>query len=292
MACGDALGTTLEFTTRGRQAPVTDIVGGGPFGLRAGEWTDDTSMALCLATSLVERRAFDADDQMRNYNRWAETGWWSSNGVVFDIGATVSAALRRYRRTGDPMAGSTDPQTAGNGSLMRLAPIPMAYAHDLDACERYAALSSRTTHAAPEAVDACRLFARIVARALRGADKEEALGADASTFRGAPTVEALAQGSYRALGEADVAGSGYVIRSLEAALWSVWTTPDAPSAILRAANLCDDADTTAAIAGQLAGALYGEHGLPAHWRKRLVRHDDIAALAEALATLAAPSPEQ
>jgi ADP-ribosylglycohydrolase len=111
LAVGDALGTTLEFRPKGSFKPITDMVGGGPFALRPGEWTDDTSMALCLAESLVQRHGFDAVDQMRRYVRWWQKGYRSSRpGDCFDIGNTVSAALRRFERTGEAFAGSTDPE--------------------------------------------------------------------------------------------------------------------------------------------------------------------------------------
>src|SRR5437879_921177 len=115
LAVGDALGTTVEFQPRGTFTPVHDLVGGGPFNLAPGEWTDDTSMALCLATSLVECATFDARDQMERYCHWRDEGYISSNGRCFDIGNTVAAALGRYRETGKPFAGSIDPKTAGNG---------------------------------------------------------------------------------------------------------------------------------------------------------------------------------
>src|SRR5262245_42378578 len=105
LAVGDAVGTTVEFCPRGTFEPLVDMVGGGPFGLRPGQWTDDTSMALCLATSLVERGGFDAEDQMNRYCRWAEEGYLSSTGVCFDLGTTVAHALQRYRRDGRPYAG-------------------------------------------------------------------------------------------------------------------------------------------------------------------------------------------
>src|SRR5439155_3641374 len=166
LAIGDALGTTLEFRPKGSFKPITEMVGGGPFGLRPGQWTDDTSMALCLAESLVERRGFDAADQMRRYVRWWHEGYRSSRpGDCFDIGNAVSAALRRFERSGDPFAGSTDPQTAGNGSLMRLAPVPMFYCNDPREAVVRAAESSKTTHAATEAVDACRYYAALVVAA-------------------------------------------------------------------------------------------------------------------------------
>ena len=127
LAVGDAVGTTLEFKPPGSFKPIHDMVGGGPFSLKPGEWTDDTSMALCLATSLLEKNGFDPKDQMDRYCRWWKEGYLSSNGRCFDIGNTVSAALALYGRTGDPIAGSTNPQSAGNGSIMRLAPVPMFY---------------------------------------------------------------------------------------------------------------------------------------------------------------------
>ncbi len=112
---GDAVGTTVEFCPRGSFAPVTDLVGGGPFGLQPGQWTDDTSMALCLAHSFLERQRFDPQDQMDRYDRWYRQGYLSSTGQCFDIGITVRQALDIYSQTGDPFSGSTDPHRAGNG---------------------------------------------------------------------------------------------------------------------------------------------------------------------------------
>ena len=171
LAVGDAIGTTVEFCRRSTFEPLRDMVGGGPHELAPGQWTDDTSMALCLATSLVEREEFDVRDQMDRYCRWANTGYMSSTGRCFDIGNTVASALQRYQRDGEPYAGSTDPYTAGNGCIMRLAPVAMSFFPDLDAVERYAADSSRTTHGAEECIDACRFFARIICRALLGRPK-------------------------------------------------------------------------------------------------------------------------
>lgn len=171
LAVGDALGTTVEFQPRGSFAPLTDMVGGGPFNLKAGCWTDDTATALCLATSLLERDGFDARDQMERYCRWWKDGYLSSTGRCFDIGGTVAAALRRFRDMGEPVAGSTDPNSAGNGCIMRLAPVPMFYFPDEDAAARFSGESSRTTHGAAECVDACRLMARMLVRALPGPDE-------------------------------------------------------------------------------------------------------------------------
>ncbi len=153
LAVGDALGTTAEFKPPGSFPPVQDMVGGGPFDLQPGHWTDDTSMALCLAESLLECDGFDPRDQLRRYVRWYRTGYLSGTGRCFDVGNTVRRALETFERTGESYPGPAAPQSAGNGSLMRLAPVPMFYAADLDAAVRRSAESSRTTHQAPECLD-------------------------------------------------------------------------------------------------------------------------------------------
>lgn len=282
LAVGDAVGTTVEFCARGSFTTLTDMRGGGPFGLQAGEWTDDTSMALCLATSLVERQGFDADDQMRRYVAWWEQGYLSSTGRCFDIGNTVRAALQRYKATGNPYSGSSDPQTAGNGSIMRLAPAPLFYFPDYAKMLRYSAASSATTHAAQECLDACRLLAHILHHALSGSNKEEMLfSADPTAFTTA-TIQAISRGAYRAKSQDDISGSGYVVASLEAALWCFWRTDSFEAAILAAANLGDDADTTAAVCGQVAGAFYGESSVPQRWLQRLAMRTHIRLLADQL----------
>jgi len=283
LAAGDAVGTTVEFRPRGSFTPLTDMVGGGPFRLQPGQWTDDTSMALCLATSLVECGGFDAHDQMERYCRWAETGYLSSTGTCFDIGTTVSAALYRFRQTGEPFSGSNDPHSAGNGCIMRLAPIPLFYYPDIAAVEAFAADSSRTTHGAEECVDASRLLARMAIRALAGQSKEAVVFSDSEDFSGSPKIVAIARGEYRRKTEAEIKGSGYVVASLEAALWCFMHTETFRDAVLCAANLGDDADTTAAICGQLAGAFYGESGIPEAWLERLTMRQEIGELAERLA---------
>ena len=282
LAVGDALGTTLEFQQRGEFKTLVDMVGGGPFDLAPGEWTDDTSMALCLATSLLERRGFHAQDQMSRYWAWYEQGYWSSTGVCFDIGRTTLDALERWRAHGDPFAGSNDPHSAGNGCIMRLAPIALYFAPDLEAVERNAAESARTTHGARECLDACRLFGRMIARALAGQPKREVLHGDESLAL-SPKLAALARGHYHGKDEDDIRGSGYVVESLEAALWSFAHTESFHDAVLTAANLGDDADTTAAVCGQLAGAYYGEPEIPAHWLEQLALGSAIGDIAERLA---------
>ncbi|WP_347901194.1 ADP-ribosylglycohydrolase family protein [Pseudomonas purpurea] len=281
LACGDAVGTSVEFQPRGSFRPLTDMVGGGPFNLKPGQWTDDTSMALCLAESLLRKNGFDAIDQMGRYLNWWQWGYLSSTGDCFDIGMTVRDALSRYQLTGDPFAGSADPYSAGNGSLMRLAPAVLFYSPECHQVREFAAASSRTTHAAPEAIECCQLFAELIGKALQGASKSELFNLDTARFT-EPNVVAIARGSYRAKARAEITGSGYCVASLEAALWCFEHTDTLEDAILHAANLGDDADTTAAIVGQLAGAFYGAQGIPESWRAKLHMADEIEAMADAL----------
>ncbi|MEM6546076.1 MAG: ADP-ribosylglycohydrolase family protein [Pseudomonadota bacterium] len=293
LAAGDALGTTLEFKPPGSFEPITDMVGGGPFSLKPGQWTDDTSMALCLAESLVRRQGFNAADQMHLYLRWAREGYWSSTGWCFDIGNTVNAALDRFGRTDDPFAGSTDPLSAGNGSLMRLAPIPLAFHGCPELAIEKAAAMSRTTHAVAEAVDACRFYCGLICMALGGASKRDIFEPLAHPVllswpagELAPKIECVAQGSYREKKPPQIRGTGYVVDSLEAALWAFWITDNFRDGALAAANLGEDADTTAAIYGQLAGAFYGVQGLPDSWLQCLTLADLIEVLASQLLQLA------
>ncbi|HNR92811.1 MAG TPA: ADP-ribosylglycohydrolase family protein [Dokdonella sp.] len=281
LACGDAVGTTLEFMPRGSFAEVTGMHGGGPFKLQPGQWTDDTSMALCLADSLLACGGFDALDQMRRYHAWWRQGLRSSTGVCFDIGRTVGAALARFERDGEPYAGSTDPTSAGNGSLMRLAPIVLRWHPDTGAIDRYAADSSRTTHAAAEAVEACRLFACMLTRALDGHARADVLDVGKLVLA-EPKLRAIAEGNWLGKPREAIRGSGYAVESLEAALWCFAHTTSFESAVLAAANLGDDADTTGAITGQIAGAYYGVGGIPADWLAVLHAREEIDALAVGL----------
>lgn len=293
LAAGDALGTAVEFMPPGTFPPVTDLLGGGQFNLRPGEWTDDTSMALCLAESLVEQEGFDPADQMRRYLRWYREGYMSVTGICFDIGNTVGAALRRFERTKEPYSGAIDPRAAGNGSLMRLAPVVLLFAPSPAAAISRAADSSRTTHGAREAVDACRLLAALMVGALQGLAKEEILAPGYAPVAGlwereelAPKIAAISQGSYLRRQPPAIRGTGYAVDCLEAALWAFARGADFREGALLAVNLGEDADTTGAVYGQLAGAYYGEEGIPAEWRQKLAWHDRIANLADRLHRLA------
>lgn len=289
LAAGDALGTTLEFKAPGTFRPLTDMTGGGPFRLPRGAWTDDTSMALCLAESLVTCGGFNAQDQMERYVRWWREGHLSSNGVCFDIGSTTARSLDRFVKNGNPFAGSTDPLAAGNGSLMRLAPVPLFFAEAPLMAVRFSADSSRTTHAAATCLDACRYYGAVIVGALNGEPKERLL---APRYTPVPDlwgreplcaeIDAIACGSFLRKEPPAIIGSGHVVKALEAALWAFSRSTDFRDGALLAVNLGNDADTTGAIYGQLAGAYYGAESIPQDWRTCLVQQDLIRGLAEQL----------
>lgn len=289
LAVGDALGTTLEFTRPGTFAPITDMVGGGPFGLKPGQWTDDTSMALCLAESLIVQSEFNPVDQLERYCRWYHTGYLSSTGRCFDIGATTRQSLLEFERERRPYPGSTSHHASGNGSLMRLAPVPMRYRQTPRLGIDYCADSSRTTHGSQAAVDACRYFGGILIGALEGTNKElllsQAYSPVPDLWLESPLhseVEAVAAGSFKRQHPPEISGSGYVVKCLEAALWAFEHSSSFEEGALKVVNLGDDADTTGAVYGQIAGAFYGESGIPKRWLDKLTMRDYIGEQAEKL----------
>lgn len=284
LAVGDAVGTTLEFSPRDQRPPLKDMIGGGPFKLEAGQWTDDTAMALALADSLISHPDFDPRDLMERFWDWRAKGRYSCTGSCFDVGVTTAEALMRYLDDDEPFSGPTDHETAGNGSLMRLAPVAIIYSQNRDRLDSVARDQSRTTHGAPEAIDACRAYGSLLADALEGLPKEALTGPrlqpDGLPWAG--QVSDVMAGSWRQKARDRIQSSGYVIHSLEAALWCFHRTENFADAILLAANLGHDADTTAAITGQLAGAHYGASGIPAGWLGKLAWRDRIESMAERL----------
>ena len=286
LATGDALGATLEFSSPGSFKPIKDMIGGGPFNLEPGQWTDDTSMALCLAESLIVNKRFDPIDQLERYMKWYKDGYFSSNGSCFDIGNTIRSALHRFSETRQPYCGPTDPQTAGNGSLMRLAPVPLFYALQPEKAIFLSGESSRTTHQAVIAVDACRYLGALIVGALSGARKDELLSAIYAPLSNywkenplCSEIKAVAAGSFKARNPPAIRGSGFAAESLEAALWSFYNSYSFEEGCLMAVNLGEDADTTGAIYGQLAGAFHGENQIPLKWRSKLAHREKIEELA-------------
>ena len=288
LAVGDALGAPYEGCPPGTFEPSADL-SADPH--RPGEWTDDTAMALCLATSLLESRGFDGRDQMDRYLRWRRDGYLSAYGRPIGIGTTVSASLDRYEATGDPMAGPNRLQTAGNGSLMRLAPLPMYLLHDGTRAIELAAEMSKTTHGAAEAVDACRYMTGLLIGALRNESKQTLLSDlycpvyNYWLFQGiglTPRIDAIARGVYKHKDASNLPATGYVVHTLEAALWAFYRTANFEEGAMLAVRLGNDTDTTAAVFGQLAGAFYGIDGIPARWREQVARHEMIEELAVSL----------
>jgi len=249
-------------------------------------------MALCLAASVVECGGFDPIDQLERYCRWRDEAYMSSNGRCFDIGNTVSEALNTFERTGNPWSGPTRETSAGNGSLMRLVPVPLAYASDPEQAIVMSGESSRTTHGAQECIDACRYFSGLIVGAVQEATKEELLGDHYCPVPGfwdenplSPKIAEIACGSFKRKSPPEIRGKGYVVPSLEAALWAFHRSESFREGALLAVNLGDDADTTGAIYGQLAGVFYGEEGIPAVWRQRIAQRGLIVELADGLQAL-------
>lgn len=284
LAVGDALGTTLEFKARDTFEPLTDMVGGGPFGLRPGQWTDDTSMALCIAASLIETGGLDLRDQLDRFVRWESRGYMSSTGTCFDIGNQTASALNAYQRTGEVPDLDLTETSSGNGSLMRLAPIPMAFASDPALAEETSRASSLTTHPSLECVEACGAYGRMIAEAIQGYSKQQILDSNraAAPDCAAPKVRGILEGDYRQKTREQISSSGYVISTMEAALWAFMATDSFRAGALLAVNLGDDADTVGAVYGQLAGAFYGLSGIPEEWVSTLYWSEEIIAMARSL----------
>ena len=266
-----------------------NLGGGGPFNLKPGQWTDDTSLALCLADSLIEKQGFNPVDQLERYLKWYKEGYMSSTGTCFDIGNTTMEALSRFKKTHEPYCGPTDQRTAGNGSLMRLAPIPLFFANEPEKAIEMSGNSSRTTHGNIACVDACRYYGSLIVGAVTGCTKEELLSHRYSPVKGyweehplIPEIDEIADGSFKIREPPEIKGTGHVTRALEAALWAFHNSDSFKEGCLLAVNLGDDADTTGAIYGQLAGAYYGEDGIPEEWRSKLARRDLIEGFGQRL----------
>ena len=282
LAVGDAIGAPVEFQSRDSFAPVTGMKSGGPHNLNAGEWTDDTSMALCLAEALIDYDGkFVPDAIMGKFVRWWQDGYMSVKPFCFDIGNTTAGALAMYKKSGR-CGGTADTNSAGNGSLMRLAPAVMVRSNLFDSVLE-ARSSSRLTHGNPDCVLACEIFASYLWRALHGdGDKASVLAPPLTRFAEDSPLMEVACGSYRYKDRDEIKSTGYVVHTLEAALWAFWHTTDFASAVLMAANLGDDADTVAAVTGQIAGAFYGIGAIPADWLQTLAKRNRIQAMADRL----------
>ncbi|CAF1022227.1 unnamed protein product [Rotaria magnacalcarata] len=315
MALGDALGAHVEFRPRQylEENPVQDLQEGGTWGLKKGQFTDDTSMALCLAASLVCRCDFVPYDQLVRYKWWHRNGYMSSTGKCFDIGAATSQSLREFERRQKLFANKhniasteldslsdqallkefdvncSEDGAAGNGALMRLTPVPLFFYRDPIKAVEYSGISGIITHGDQKASDACRYYGALIVAALHGETKAQLLDNDFYSkhkewFGSKPlTQEVLnvAQGSYKKPGgyREGIRGKGYIVSALEAALWAFcYDNNSFEKGVLDAVNLGDDTDTTAAIYGQLAGAHYGYDCLPERWKKQVYASNFIKCL--------------
>ena len=285
LAVCDALGAPLEFKRRDTYHHVTGMASGGHFKLEAGTYTDDTAMALCLAESLLESDGHNPDDQMKRYVRWYLEGHMSATGRCIGMGKNTWRALRQFIDTGIHSSHPGGTQADGNGSLMRLAPIALYYANEPDKALEYAALSSRTTHSSELAEACCVLMAWLMVGAMQRLTKSELL--HEAYWQGDnihDEVMLIARGSYKAKSRDEINSSGYVVHTLEAALWAFYHTETFEDGALLAVNLGEDADTVGAVYGQLAGAYYGYSAIPGGWLTRLSNRSEIETFAERLLT--------
>jgi ADP-ribosyl-[dinitrogen reductase] hydrolase len=283
LAVGDALGAAVEFKKRGTFEVVKDMRAGGPHGLAAGFWTDDTSMALCLAESLIEK-GFKLQDQLKRYLKWYREGYLSSTGSCFDIGANTARSLEYYEEN-QKLPPKRD-RAAGNGSIMRLAPVPIYFKDDFKEAVKYSGESSLTTHNNQMAVDSCRYLGGLLqqfinARIEMEAFKIKVIKDTAVDLELDERVIAAVNGAFKKE-KSEIKSDGFVINTLEASLWSLLNSDSFEEAVLKAVNLGDDADTVAAVTGQLAGAYYGYEAIPDKWLNKLADYDLLQKIAEKL----------
>jgi ADP-ribosyl-[dinitrogen reductase] hydrolase len=282
LAVGDAFAAATQGRTAGNFAPVHELLGGGPFALPAGAWSDDTAMALCLAESLLERGGFDARDQMQRYGRWQQHGHLSATGRALGITASMTRALGLAKWQRKLFSGSHDPNQLDPEPLSRVAPAVMFFYATPQVAVHQACEAARTTCQAPMVLDACRLFAAFLHGALAGRSKAHIFQPDPGILdvaRLRPTIAALAT----KVREPGARGVGERIDSaLQAALWAFRTTDSFRAGAVLAANLGGSSDVITSAYGALAGAHYGVSAIPAAWRAALAHADLIERFAERL----------
>jgi ADP-ribosyl-[dinitrogen reductase] hydrolase len=270
LATGDAVAAATQYRRPGRFTPVGDMLGGGPFDLPRGGWSDDTAMALCLAESLIERGGFDARDQVARYRRWQQEGYLSATGQCVGItaGTARALALAQWRR--QAFSGPHDPVILDPESLSRAAPVAMYFfAQGATVAAEQAAEAARTTCQAPLVLASCRALARALHAALSGRPKPAIVAAaGASGESAAPLPGAASPDSAPA--------------ALAAALDAFDRTPNFREAVLAAANLGGSSDVVAAVCGALAGAHYSAGAIPAPWRDSLMKRQLLESYADRL----------
>jgi len=287
LAVGDAIAAHTQFRKPGAFAAVGDLLGGGPFDVPRGAWTDDTAMALLLAESLLARESFDAHDLVARYGRWQREGYGSATGLCVGISANVARSLATAQYKRQPFAGSHDPEQLDKDPLSRVAPIALYFLADGKTTVARAVDSARITAQAPIVLDCVRLFAAMVHQALRGRGKDEVLRPPPAlweTPHTRPEVRAVYEGSYLHRDAAEITGGGHIVQALEAALWAFNKSDSFREGALFAANLGRDSDVVGAVYGQLAGAFNGVSAIPGIWRNSLTKNDVIVETADKLLT--------
>jgi len=287
LAVGDALAAHTQFRKPGSFAAVGDLLGGGPFDLPRGAWTDDTAMALLLAESLLTREGFDGHDQVQRFARWQREGYGSSTGQCVGISANVARALATAQYKRQPFAGSHDPEQLDKDPLSRVAPPVMYFFADAAGAVARAAEAARITAQAPMVLDCVRLLAAMLHQALSGRDRQAVLRPPRDSWATAttrPEVLAVYDGSYSRRMPPEIGGGGHILQALEAALWAFHYGETFREGALLAANLGHDSDVVCAVYGQLAGAFHGVSAIPGIWRNSLIKQEVVIETADRLLT--------
>jgi ADP-ribosyl-[dinitrogen reductase] hydrolase len=281
LAVGDALGAPLESKPPHSFEPINDMV-------EPGEWTDDTSQALCLAESLIMRKKFDPTDQLERYLKWFKTGYLSSRNQSFNIGPTTTKSLQEFEVSLEPIRERNE-NSVTNGSLMRIAPVPLAFADKPETAIDWSGESSKTTHNSTIAVDACRYMGALIVGAVNHFPKEDLLSNLFTPIRGywnkkplCDSINEIAKGSFKNKEPPEIKSELYTPKTLEAALWAFYKSSSFKEGCLKAVNLGDDADTVGAVYGQIAGAYYGKMDIPTSWLDKLVQNELIESYADKL----------
>lgn len=281
LAIGDALGAPVQFRTRDNFDPVTGYRAGGVYNIDAGYWTDDTSMALCLAETLVEHGDYIAQDYGERLIRWVEGGYNSSLDKCFDIGQTTLRAIGEIKRSSFASSGMTEEMSCGNGSIMRLAPIPIYFSNNLQKAITLSVAQSSITHNHPVVLSGCKLLCELILSAFESQNKMQMLDVLNQTKLHSK-YNHICNADFKDKSRHEIDSGTYVISTLEAALWSIWNSDSFEEAMLLAVNLGHDADTVGAVTGQLAGALYGKENIPQKWIDDLYDSERIQMLGNKL----------
>jgi ADP-ribosylglycohydrolase len=292
VAIGDALGVPVEFESRKtiKENPVTNMIGYGTYNLPPGTFSDDSSLTFCLAEALTID--FNLQTIADNFVAWLYDDFWTADDSVFDVGNVSERAIKRIKKGIRPeLAGSTDANSNGNGSLMRISPL-IFYLLDKPINERFEITKqvSSITHGHILSVIACFYYLEFALMLLSQKNKFEIyreLQAKISNHLHSILIDSkeiaffdrLLKGNIFELPEEQIYSIGYVLYTLEASIWCLLTTDNYKDAVLKAVNLGDDTDTTGAVTGGLAGLLYGYKNIPSKWISKLARKNDILDLA-------------